>query len=287
MAFSAGDRTVGAGRGTGIALDLTEARWGAGSAFAGTGADMSTALLALSGQSGYVFAGLPVGDKGRLAMALTQSSDDQLVGLDGRTGGATGAAASYMVAPAAGWKVSVSAALLDEQGLLLGANGAGALGLGNARSTSLGLGTSVELGDGWQLGADGVVARSAATRNAASLVTGTSPLLALGFGAALKKAGLLDEADDATLAVTKPLRVYAGHAELDMPVGLDADGNVLTERRRATLTPQGSETALSLGYARPVGDRARLGLTVSFREDADNVPGRAALGAMLRFAASF
>jgi hypothetical protein len=82
-------------------------------------------------------------------------------------------------------------------------------------------------------------------------------------------------------------RVYGGAAEVDLATGIDDNGTPVVARQRVSLAPNGSETAFSINYSRPLGDAVSFGLTVTARTDADNVGGAKDAGAMVRFRLSF
>jgi hypothetical protein len=183
--------------------------------------------------------------------------------------------------------MSVTGAFLNEHNMLLGTPGSGALSLGTSRSVGLGLGSNLDLGDGLQLGLDAFYATTNSSGASTSLIAGTTRIASMGFGVALAKEDLFADRDLASLTIKKPLRVYGGAAEVDLATGVDDNGSPVVARQRIGLAPNGSETAFSINYSRPLGDAVSFGLTVTARTDADNVGGAKDAGAMVRFRLNF
>src|SRR3982751_3595460 len=105
--------------------------------------------------------------------------------------------------------------------MLLGSVGAGALAFQATRSSALGVGTNIDLGDGFALGFDMVWSTTDGMRNPSSLLAETSRLDGFGFGGALAKSDFLTEGDRAGLTLKRPLRIYSGRGGLDLATGTD------------------------------------------------------------------
>jgi subtilisin family serine protease len=300
FAFSSatGDFVAG-GHGAGFAGSFDEGLFGASSGltrtsmFAPSGASVSTALLGFADASSYGVVAAPVA-AGRLAVAFSSSSDDTLDAVTGGSATADGGVLGYSFTLGETWQMGLTAGALAETNELLGAVYAGSLALGrDSRSYSLGVSTSFSLDDvlptkGFKLAFDAVVARTDPGSPQGSLITGASAIESLGFGAALAKDQLFDEQDSLALGIKKPLRAYAGTANLVVPVGTDADGNVVTEKRSASLVPSGNETDLDLTYGRRfLMPDVMTTFGLQFRKDADQVAGhddvRATLALDYRF----
>ena len=68
------------------------------------------------------------------------------------------------------------------------------------------------------------------------------------FGLGLARRDLAHAGDRLTVAISQPLRVEAGDAALDRPLGRTLDGRILRRRDRLDLAPEGRELDLEVGY---------------------------------------
>lgn len=279
---------LAAGHGGNAALSFDEARWGGPSAFTGTDASASGALMGLVADSRFTTMGFATGATSRLALSMLTGEDSSLSPL-GNTPTARGFAAGYTFAPSGdpAWGVSLSASMLDEKGMLLGSPTAGVLSLGSGASYAVGLATNLDLGEGYRLGFDAAEVTTASRSVSNSLVSGVSDLTALSFGAALSKTGIFAADDSMAFTVKKPLRVASGSASLDMAVGNDLSGNAIFEHDRVSLAPDGNETDFGGHYAAALVEGVHASLYAGLRLDADNVAGAHDAGAMVRLEASF
>ena len=95
----------------------------------------------------------------------------------------------------------------------------------------------------------------------AGLLEEVSALRSSSFALGLAGRDLLTAHDRLTVAVAQPLRVDAGAAVLDRPVGRSFDGQILRRTERVDLAPEGREIDLELGYRVALGARRELGLS--------------------------
>ena len=278
----------GVGQGSGAALSFNDARWGGRTAFFGSDADASAGLLGLPSGAHFATLGLDIGKHDHFAVGVIAAEDDTLQTLTGTGASARGMVLGYTWAPAKFWKLSLTGSMLAESNMLLGSPSGGYLSLGReAVSRSLGLGTNFDLGQGYQLGFDTMVAVTDPASTSGSLVTGTSRLMSAAFGLALAKQHLTDADDTLGISLKKPMRVYAGTAELAVPTGVDGLGNAIVDRQRAGLAPAGNESDVALAYDRPLGHATTAGLTFTYRRDANNLPGANDAAALVRVKAKF
>lgn len=287
-AFSENGRYMGVGQGSNASLSFDDARWGAPSAFFDTGASASGALLGLVSNANYATVGVDVSKDSRLAVQLLTAKDDSLLSQTGSTSTAHGAAAAYTISPSDGWKVSLTSSFLNESDQLLGSVSGGYLGLGpSATTVSVGAGTNVNLGGGYQIGFDAAYSTTNPTHNPNSLITDTSRLQSESYGMALSKHGLIGLGDTLGVSVVRPMRVVSGTANLAVPVGQDALGNPIFQQQRVGLSPNGTETDLGLAYNRPFSQDMLGGVSLSYRDNADNIAGTHDAAAMAHFRLSF
>jgi hypothetical protein len=161
----------------------------------------------------------------------------------------------------AGHAVSLQLGSVDERQSLLASEAGGALGLPEgARTTFLGLTGRLALADRLALFGQGSVGLTDPGAAGQGLLEKVSALRSSSFALGLSGRDLLTENDRLTLAVAQPLRVDAGSAVLDRPVGRSFDGRILRQAGRVDLAPEGREIDLELGYRLALGDGQELGL---------------------------
>lgn len=161
-------------------------------------------------------------------------------------------------APASGARLSwqpegaplgLHAGWLAERETLLGSRAEGAFGELGAEAVFFGIGAGAELA-GWALGAQAEFARvqSASTRG---LITGLSSLATSTFAVRARRA--LGRTGTLGLSVSQPLRIEAGRARLDMPVGRTRAGHILRRTVRAPLVPSGRQLDVAAHWSQPLG----------------------------------
>ena len=150
---------------------------------------------------------------------------------------------------------------IDEQQSLLDAEGGGALGLPeSARTTFLGLTGRLAVADRLALFGQGSLGLTDPGGSGQGLLGELSTLRSSSFALGLSGGDLLAAGDRLTLAVAQPLRVDAGTATLDRPVGRSFEGAIERRAERVDLAPAGREIDLELGYRVALGARRELRL---------------------------
>jgi hypothetical protein len=147
-----------------------------------------------------------------------------------------------------GSHLAIQVGQLIERGSALDTVGDGAFLLG-ARSETLFFGISgglsltgrTELFGAYgigrtRIGADGGLLRDISTVRSSA------------FGVGIAGRGVLREADRLALSLSRPLKVTAGSAVLDVPVGRTFEGAVLRRAERVDLVPSGNELDAELSY---------------------------------------
>lgn len=146
-------------------------------------------------------------------------------------------------------RVGLQLGRLDERGRVLDASGGGALGLGEGSATTfVGLAGRAELGAGIELFGQGNLGLTAPDRAGESLLGDLSTLYSSSFGVGLARRDLTQAGDRLALAISQPLRVEAGSATIDRPLGRTLDDRIVRQRERIDLAPEGRELDLELGY---------------------------------------
>jgi hypothetical protein len=138
---------------------------------------------------------------------------------------------------------------LEEQDRVLDASGGGALGLGAGASTTfVGLSGQTELSPVLELFGQASLGLTRPGGGEQGLLRGLSMLYSSSFGLGIARRDLAVAGDRLTMALTQPLRVEAGDAALDRPLGRTFDGQILRRRERIALAPEGREVDLEIGY---------------------------------------
>jgi len=289
VGFSQNGTYVGSGQGSGSALSFNDARWGSSenNAFFNTDANASGALLKTTSGVNFTSVGKDINPKARFAVTMFTGSSNSLASQFSNTS-EKGAAVAYTFTPLENWKLSLTGSFLKENNMLLGSISSGAFGLANnSSSKSLGIGSNIGLGDGYNLGLDAAFTTTDPSNNSASLVTGTSQIRGAAFSAALSQNNLSGVNDKLSLFIDKPLRIYSGSASLAVPTGVDANGSPVISNVKASLVPSGNETDIGFNYNRPLGDSVNAGLSVTYRNDADNISGNKDAAALLKVKVGF
>ena len=151
--------------------------------------------------------------------------------------------------------LSAEMGLTQEDGGLLGAQGHGALSLGDQGRT-----VASRVGLDWALPAS--LNAFASYEQGASRASDHGGLIQSVDGVRTTElaAGLLWEAGIHGLALTyrQPQRVSQGQAELSIPVGRTLDGGVIHESRNMDLSPSGRQQDIEIGYSLAATERSRL-----------------------------
>jgi hypothetical protein len=146
-------------------------------------------------------------------------------------------------------RLSLQLGRLEEQGRVLDASGGGALGLPEGSGTTfLGLATRAELFAGLELFGQGNLGLTTPDGAGQGLLEDLSTLYSSSFGFGLARRDLGIAGDRLTVAISQPLRIEAGQAAIDRPLGRTLDGRIVRRRDRIDLAPEGRELDLELGY---------------------------------------
>jgi Subtilase family len=278
--------TISTGRGFSVAPVYSDALWGADSAvgFFTQSVQTSADLMNLAAGGQLASLGTKVGEHTRVAFAWTETATPQASnGSATLSPHAMAVSAGVQTQLADGWTGSATIQDLREgSGLLGSVYNSGALGFGDSHHTlAVNLATSYELGRDTSLVADGTVARTNRVDNEAGLFSGTTALISRGYEVGVVERNVLDQGDAVGLLMAKPLRVVDGSVGLETTV-VDGNGFATTRVTRIGLTPNGSETDLTLAYTRHFTDGVAVHLALGAQLDAGNVRGAEAGTAQLR-----
>ncbi|MDE0034193.1 MAG: hypothetical protein OXK20_02660 [Deltaproteobacteria bacterium] len=118
------------------------------------------------------------------------------------------------------------------------------------------------------------------------MVRGFSSLSTSSFAFGIIRQGVDHSGDKLAFALSQPLRVEAGHAELQWISGRTPDGRVEIEQAVLGLEPSGRRLDVELTYSRPwAGGVAHLAAIAS--RDAGHVRGRNEAVLLIRYSRRF
>jgi hypothetical protein len=158
----------------------------------------------------------------------------------------------------------------------------GGLDFGPSHHTvAMTLTTSYDIAKDTTLVADATLARTNGFASGSGLLSGMSALVSRGYELGIVERNIFGKGDALTLAVAKPLRVIDGSVGI-ATTGVDDAGLPVTQITRVGLTPNTSETDLSVGYTRHLDDGVDLNVGVGAQINAGNVAGANAGTARLR-----
>jgi len=144
--------------------------------------------------------------------------------------------------------LGVTATQVDEKNGLLGGYGSGALSIADsANTTALGVSARIGFGDGWVTTASYSEGITQLDLKPSSLFSSATDLHSRAYGIAVAKHGLFGE-DSLGFAVTRPIQIYSGSAEITAADGVDANNDLVLNRERISLAGIKSETDIELGY---------------------------------------
>ncbi|HEX6110948.1 MAG TPA: S8 family peptidase [Geminicoccaceae bacterium] len=159
------------------------------------------------------------------------------------------------------WRLGIQFGQLEEHRRMLDASGGGALGLpAGASTTFLGFTGRAELAPRLELFGQGNVGLTRPHGAGPGLLQDISALSSSSFGLGFVRRALAAKGDRLTVAISQPLRVEAGAARIDRPIGRTFDGRIVRQRARVDLAPTGRELDLELGYRLALPGAGELGL---------------------------
>jgi hypothetical protein len=144
--------------------------------------------------------------------------------------------------------LGLTATQIDEQNGLLGGYGSGALSIADSASTrALGVSARIGFGDGWVTTASYSEGVTQLDLKPTGIFSQASDLHSRAYGIAVAKHGLFGD-DSLGFAVTRPIQIYSGTAEIAAADGVDANYNLALNSERISLAGVKPETDIELGY---------------------------------------
>jgi hypothetical protein len=157
-------------------------------------------------------------------------------------------------------QVGVQFGELTERGSALDSSGESAFEFGEPVKTQFAaLFASVDLGPveafgNWQYG------MTEDTQIGTGLIRSLSGVRSDSWSLGVARNNILAVQDRLSLTIAQPLRVNAGRAGIDTPVGRTNSGEVLRDRASASLTPSGRQIDIELAYRVTLGENRQLSL---------------------------
>jgi subtilisin family serine protease len=165
---------------------------------------------------------------------------------DQRQADATVASLNWDVAKWAG--LGLTASQTSERNGMLGGMGTGALNLASAtNTTAVGVSARVGFGSGWVTTASYSEGFTQLDLKPNTLITSATDLRSRSYGVAVAKHGLFGDNDSLGLALSRPIQVYSGSANLIAATG-DNNGALSYSHETLSLASRTPETDLEFGY---------------------------------------
>lgn len=196
--------------------------------------------------------------------------------------------------PLPGLTIGANFSQLDEENGLLGSDGDGAFALTDEGSTQMaGLSLAYDLDDDARVFAFYQEAWSSGDAASASLFGEVDDWRSRRYGVALGVADSFDQGDWLEFSLVRPLAVYSGGGEAEVPVGRTDDGEVVYERTTYDLSSDAlplelSATYLGAGDEWAPGRDYSYGIQLNWRaDDAAGGIGDSDIGLLFAMKASF
>lgn len=119
--------------------------------------------------------------------------------------------------------------------------------------------------------------------NKASSLTHISGVRSQAYGVGMVLNNYWKATDRLALGISSPLAVSGGTMTFDLPIAVNAQGHLVREKRQIALFNPAREYLFELNYAAPVTRYSRLSLAFSYRQNADNVRGKAEQTGMINY----
>lgn len=173
-------------------------------------------------------------------------------------------------APTDNSSVSLRVNNLYENGNLLGGASSGAFSVSNANTTAVGVTGKYKVFDKFSLFASFTGGFTNVSEQQGSFLQSFSGLRSQSWGTGVIGSSLFRYNDRAGFAISSPLRVSNGKADLVVPQSLDGSRNIVSDSTRVSLAPEGSELDFEAFYRMNLSHRTQLGTSVAYRSIAEN-----------------
>ena len=204
-------------------------------------------------------------------LGANRSDDGEVNGLSSESAMLQG---SYF--PTEKTSISLRLSNLYEDGSLLGGASEGVFSVSNASTTAIGLTGNYQFSNKLSLFASLTEGFTNVKSQSGSFLQSFSGLRSQSWSTGVIGRDLFRYRDRAGIAISSPLRVQQGDADLVVPQSLDEFRQIQSSRTRVSLAPEGSEIDLEAFYRMNLSHRTQLGTTLAYRDtpgDVDYVGG--------------
>ena len=159
---------------------------------------------------------------------------------------------------------------LNENGNLLGGASSGAFSVSSANTTAVGVTGKYKVLDKFSLFASFTGGFTNVNEQQGSFLQSFSGLRSQSWGTGVIGSSLFRYNDHAGIAISSPLRVSNGKADLVVPQSLDSSRSIISDTTRVSLAPEGSELDFEAFYRMNLGNRTQLGTSLTYRSIPEN-----------------
>jgi hypothetical protein len=205
--------------------------------------------------------GYKANDKLSFQFGANRLNDNELNGLSSQAVMLQG---SY--SPSEKMTVSLRVNNLFEDGSLLGGASSGAFSVAHANTTAIGLTGQYKIFDKFSLFASFTEGFTGVKQQKGSFLQEFSGLTSQSWGTGVIGRSLFRYNDRAGFAVSSPLRISNGSADLLVPQSLDGQRNIVNSRTRVSLAPEGREIDFEAFYRMNLNRRTNIGTTLTYRD---------------------
>ncbi|MFW2440830.1 MAG: S8 family peptidase, partial [Arenicellales bacterium] len=155
--------------------------------------------------------------------------------------------------------VSLRVSNLNENGSLLGGSSNGVFSVSQANTTAVGLTGKYRVFEKFSLFASFTEGFTNVDEQKGSFLQDFTGVRSQSWGAGVIGSDLFRYNDRAGIAISSPLRVSNGDVDLIVPRSLDSSRNVVSDKTRVSLTPDGKEIDLEAFYRMNLSHNTQLG----------------------------
>ncbi len=159
---------------------------------------------------------------------------------------------------------------LNENGNLLGGASNGVFSVANANTTAVAVTGKYKVLDKFSLFASFTEGFTNINEKKGSFLQSFSGLRSQSWGTGVVGSSLFRYHDRAGIAISSPLHVSSGEADLVVPQSLDSSRNIISDSTRVSLAPEGSELDFEAFYRMNLSHRAQLGTSLTYRSIHEN-----------------
>jgi hypothetical protein len=239
-------------------------------------------MMNLGEQTVYGFTRYKMSNSFGIGMGFAESSFERAA--EAGSGGSHALLLQTDYSPTSWLGLQLTQTFLDESDSMLGSQSGGAFGFSSgAVSSATGAAVTFNVLPSTMLRAHYTEGFTEAEQSGLSLFRQVDPLESRSFGLSLVHQGFFGrDHDQIGISVSKPLRVYAGQAELNVPVGRTIDGDVIYKHQKIDWAPEGSQTDYDVSYRAALSDNLSLGFNLFYQDEADQDPDKWNAGLLTR-----